>query len=268
MRVVASQPLTRKASPLSNPVLTQAVNRIQSGPAGSLTYEHVKRRGALAMLALITSSLLTWGYFSGVLAMNPEQASMAWGFSIGASLVTLVWILVAAFLLRRVGPVTALGITVLEGAGLGAFSAIFSSAFGLDVVGSALIGTIAGLVGTFIAHSAFGVRVSAKARRVVITVAWSMIVLALFSIICAILGFPLGLFGIGPLGAITAVIGVGIAIFFLLMDFDDISDAVNSGAPVEESWGLVLGLVLSIVWLYTDLLRLVTIFDEDNPLRW
>ena len=55
-----------------------------------------------------------------------------------------------------------------------------------------------------------------------------------------------------------------ISSLFLLIDFDQITRFVESGAPKELEWGLALGLVVTIVWLYVELLRFIALFFNRN----
>ena len=60
------------------------------------------------------------------------------------------------------------------------------------------------------------------------------------------------------------VAGVALAAFSLVMDFEMIQQAVNQGLPERESWRMAFGLTVSLVWLYTELLRLIAIFSSDR----
>ena len=68
----------------------------------------------------------------------------------------------------------------------------------------------------------------------------------------------------GTFGPLVAVFGVGLATFFLAMDFDQASKAVAIGVPQEESWRVGFGLMVSVVWLYLEVLRLLSILRNDR----
>jgi len=63
---------------------------------------------------------------------------------------------------------------------------------------------------------------------------------------------------------VLCVLGVGLAAFSLIMDFDLISQAVRAGAPEHESWRLAFGLLVTLIWLYLELLRLISIIAASN----
>jgi uncharacterized YccA/Bax inhibitor family protein len=62
----------------------------------------------------------------------------------------------------------------------------------------------------------------------------------------------------------VAIFGVGLATFFLAMDFDQASKAVAAGVPHEESWRVGFGLMVSVVWLYLEVLRLLSILRNND----
>ena len=61
-----------------------------------------------------------------------------------------------------------------------------------------------------------------------------------------------GLLGIG-----ISLLGVGLAAYALAIDFDDIGNAVRAGMPEKVSWKLAFGLIVTLVWLYLEILRLL-----------
>jgi len=60
-----------------------------------------------------------------------------------------------------------------------------------------------------------------------------------------------------------AIAGVAIASFFLVLDFDQIEKGVRAGVPQEQSWVAGFGLMVTIVWLYMEVLRLISILRRD-----
>ena len=68
----------------------------------------------------------------------------------------------------------------------------------------------------------------------------------------------------GPLGIVFAVLGVALACFFLLIDFDTIVNVVERGLDRQYEWFAAYGLVVSIVYLYIRLLRLLARLNRRN----
>ncbi|HKK80960.1 MAG TPA: Bax inhibitor-1/YccA family protein, partial [Prolixibacteraceae bacterium] len=67
--------------------------------------------------------------------------------------------------------------------------------------------------------------------------------------------------GGGTFGLIFSLIVTGISAFSLLLDFDFIERGAEAGAPKYMEWYGVFGLLISLVWLYVNILRLLSIFS-------
>jgi uncharacterized YccA/Bax inhibitor family protein len=59
------------------------------------------------------------------------------------------------------------------------------------------------------------------------------------------------------------VVGVLIAAFFLMLDFEAISQGIKLGAPERESWRMAFGLLVTLIWLYLEFLRLFAILSRS-----
>ena len=70
-----------------------------------------------------------------------------------------------------------------------------------------------------------------------------------------------GFYGVGGLGIIICLAGVGIAAFFLVLDFEAIKQGVAMGLPERESWRMSFGLLVTLVWIYLEFLRLFAILS-------
>ena len=56
---------------------------------------------------------------------------------------------------------------------------------------------------------------------------------------------------------LISAFGVGLAVFNLILDFDYIENGVRNGLPEKESWRAAFGLMVTLVWLYLEILRLL-----------
>ena len=65
----------------------------------------------------------------------------------------------------------------------------------------------------------------------------------------------------GPVGIGISLVIVGVAAFNLLLDFDFVERGVAAGAPAKTEWYAAFGLLVTIVWLYLELLRLLAILQ-------
>jgi uncharacterized YccA/Bax inhibitor family protein len=68
----------------------------------------------------------------------------------------------------------------------------------------------------------------------------------------------------GATGLLIAVAAVALASFFLVLDFDQIEKSIAAGVPQQESWRMAFGLMVTIVWLYLEVLRLLSILRNSD----
>jgi uncharacterized YccA/Bax inhibitor family protein len=72
----------------------------------------------------------------------------------------------------------------------------------------------------------------------------------------------LGLRDGGPLAIVFSLVVIGVAAFSLLLDFDMADEAIRRGAPAKFAWYIAFGLLVTVVWLYLEILRLLSYFRD------
>ncbi|MCT1366471.1 Bax inhibitor-1/YccA family protein [uncultured Kocuria sp.] len=166
---------------------------------------------------------------------------------------------------KKVSPGLIIAYSVCEGAFLGALSKSFESQFG-GIVLMAVVSTLVVFLG-MLALFAKGVRISGKVAKVV---GIGMIAYLVFMVGNIVYGAFTGssmrdftVFGI-PLGVIIGLLAVVMACVCLISDFQHIDGALKAGIPQQESWRLAFGLILTVVWLYVEILRLASYFMPRN----
>ena len=82
-------------------------------------------------------------------------------------------------------------------------------------------------------------------------------------LVLSMFGSQLGLFGFGGLGMLFAVAGLVLGVFMLILDFDFVEQGIATGIPERESWRAAFAMTVSLVWIYTNLLRILAIFSDD-----
>jgi hypothetical protein len=108
------------------------------------------------------------------------------------------------------------------------------------------------------------IRVTPKFQRVMFGAMIGYLGLAVVSIIASFTGTPGGLYGVSGLGLILAAGGVVLASLFIVMDLDQIDRAIKAGVPQVESWRAAFGLMVTLVWLYLEMLRLIAILRGND----
>ena len=121
--------------------------------------------------------------------------------------------------------------------------------------------TIFAAAATLLAYRLFNIRVTNKFRKFVMIGTLAYAGLLLVNIILSFFGAGF-LFNGGNLVLMLAVsaLGIGLAVFNLILDFDYIEQGIAMGADASESWRAAFGLTVTLVWLYVEMLRLLSYF--------
>ena len=228
----------------------------------------------------------------GLFAILLVTAVVGWVWTLGGSFaitgdayqrVTMVpWIvgLLGGFVLamivsftarKKVRPALIFGYAAFEGLFIGSISAFFEVLWP-GIVMQATLATAA-VVGVTLALFASGkVRASAKATKVFMIAMAGYLVFALLNLVLMwtnVLpeGQAFGLYsakiaGI-PLGLIIGVLVVIMAAYSLVLDFDQIQQGVRNGAPREYGWVGGFGIMVTVVWLYVEILRMIAILRSN-----
>ncbi len=156
-----------------------------------------------------------------------------------------------------------------EGIFVGGISNIFNTMWD-GIVLQAVIGTLV-VVGVTLALFASGkIRASKRATKIFLV---AMIGYAVFSLVnfgLMIFGATDGMFGLRsieiipgvPLGAVIGVFVILLAAYSLVLDFDQVQQGVRNGAPRIFGWSAAFGIMVTVVWLYVEILRLLALFRE------
>lgn len=109
------------------------------------------------------------------------------------------------------------------------------------------------------------IKVTKKFQSIMIVALVSYMLLGLASLVAALFGVGggWGFYGVSGIGLAICLIGVLLAAFFLLLDFEAISQGIKLGAPERESWRMAFGLLVTLIWLYLEFLRLLAIFSRN-----
>ena len=225
---------------------------------GRMTYEDTLVKTGLSFLVLVIGAVIGWVLGDYLL------------ITIGAAIIGFVLAMVNTFK-REPSPALVLAYAFVEGVFVGGISMIYT----LLVANSALVpmavfGTL-GVVGVTLALFASGkVRASKRATQVFLV---ALVGYAAFSLV----NFGLMMFGVTnspfglrdfaiqlgpfsiPLGVILGIFVVLLAAYSLVLDFDGIKRGVTMGAPRKYAWTAAFGLMVTVVWLYLEILRLLAI---------
>jgi len=211
----------------------------------------VNKTGILLICAFATAA---WTWYRYLASGSPASVS---GLMMLGVFGGLIMALVTTFK-KEWAPVTAPIYALLEGLVLGGVSAMFDMRWpGIAIQAVAL--TFGTLLALLLAYSSRMIRVTQKFQLGVVAATGGIV---LFYFLQMILGFfhvPFlsSVNGNGTIGIVFSVIVVGIAALNLVLDFDFIERGVNYGAPKYMEWYGAFGIMVTLVWLYLEILRLL-----------
>ena len=231
-------------------------------PSAPMTIDSVVQKTGITLGVVVLAALATWIALPEVTESTADTALPAVGAaatigSLGAFALSMV-----NSFKRVVSPALVLAFAVFEGVALGAISMLFNVAYP-GVVQGAVIGTFAAFAGTLAAYKILDIKVGDKFRKFVVAAVFGMIGLSVMELVLGLFGAQIGLFGVSGLGMITAVAGLVLGVFMLIMDFDFVEQGIRYGAPERESWTAAFAMTVSLVWIYTNLLRILAYFSQD-----
>ncbi len=237
----------------------------QAGVGRSLTIDDVVTKtgitlGVLSLVAIVSYFLVS------------ANAELAAPFTFVGAFGGLGLVLLATFGRKQDNKAIVLSYAALEGLFLGAISfllanvAVSSSNAG-SLIGQAVLGTIGVFFGMLAVYKTGAIRVTPKFTRMLVASLFGVLALMLGNLVLAMFGVGggegLGLRSGGPLAIIFSLVCIGIAAFSFLIDFDAADQMIRAGAPEKAAWGIALGLTVTLVWLYIEILRLLSYFQSD-----
>lgn len=241
-----------------NPVLNKIESKAETSNYSYVTGETATFSGIATKTGILLSiifgiSLIIWTNLS---TFEPHLLGMI----IGGMIVGFISVIAAS---RSASPFFTILYAISEGLVLGSISAIVNYAYqGQGIVADAVLITFAIFAFLLIAYSTGIFKVGFRFRKIFYTALFSVFIFYFFY-------FMLGLFGItliqiqNPGILIALTLGMVIlASFSLLIDFDNCKLAVKDGVPKKSEWYLSLGLLVSLVWLYIEVLRLLLIISS------
>ena len=168
-----------------------------------------------------------------------------------------------------VRPALIFAYAVFEGLFIGGISAFFEVQFP-GIVVQATLATVS-VVGVTLALFASGkIRASKKATKIFMIAMVGYLVFSLLNLVLMWTGINQNAFGLRsveimgiPLGLIIGVFVVIMAAYSLVLDFDQIQQGVRNGAPRKFGWMGAFGIMVTVVWLYVEILRIIAIVRSN-----
>ncbi|HEY1442952.1 MAG TPA: Bax inhibitor-1/YccA family protein [Mycobacterium sp.] len=239
-------------------------------------YQEAKVSRPVTIDDVVTKTGITLGVLTVAAIVSyflvASNVALAMPLTLIGALGGLGLVLVATFGRKQDSPAIVLSYAVLEGLFLGAVSFVFanfqvSSANAGALIGEAVLGTFGVFFGMLVVYKTGAIRVTPKFTRMLVAAMFGVLALMLGNFVLAMFhvggGTGLGLRSGGTIAIIFSLVCIGIAAFSFLIDFDAADQMIRAGAPEKAAWGIALGLTVTLVWLYLEILRLLSYLQND-----
>ena len=235
-----------------NPVLSDKSFNVTAVGEGRMTIDGVVNKSAILLGLLLLSAYWVWSKFFETFIFADVAAYM-WLGIIGG----LITAVITTFK-PRVANITAPLYALLQGLALGGISAFLESRYpGIVIQAVAL--TFAVFFSLLAVYRSGLIKVTENFRLMVVSATGGIFVVYMLSFVLGVFGINMpfihdsGLFGIG-----FSLVVIAIASMNLVLDFDFIESGVEKGAPKHMEWYASFGLIVTLVWLYIEILRLLS----------
>ncbi|QPK79872.1 Bax inhibitor-1/YccA family protein [Corynebacterium lizhenjunii] len=258
----------------SNPVMNSLTNSESTNPyavntAGMgldsterpITVDDVVTKTGITLGVIVLGAVVN---FFIATAVNPGLAMM---LTLVGALGGLITVLVASFGKKWGSATVTLIYAAFEGLFVGGFSFMFtnvtvSGASAASMIGQAVLGTIGVFLGMLFVYKTGAVRVTPKFTKILTAAMIGVLVLALGNFLLAIFTGMSPLRDGGALAIVFSLVCIVLGALSFLADFDQADHLIRTGAPAGHAWGVALGLAVTLVWLYTEILRLLSYFQN------
>ena len=238
---------------------TQSLEDAYAAPSATRTDAMTVNGTVWATAALLVLVIASGAYGWSSVDVTSESVSLpGWIFPVvlGALGVAILTIF-KPNLARFTAPVYAL----LEGAFLGAISGLYNAAYDGIVVQA--VGLTIGVFAVMLfLYGTRIIKVTEKLRMGIFAATGAVFLVYMANMVLSLFDAEVPfLHDTGPLGIGISLVIVAVAAFNLLLDFDFVERGVAAGAPAKTEWYAAFGLVVTIVWLYLELLRLLALLQ-------
>lgn len=215
----------------------------------TMTIQGTVNKTFILLLLVLATAVYSWNQYLS----NPETIlPLILIGGIGGFIVAMITIFVP-----KAAPFTAPLYALLEGLFIGAISAQYEVQYG-GIVFQAVLLTIGVLLSLLLAYKSGFIKVTQNFRLGVVAATGAIFVVYLISFVGSFFGFNIPhLHEATPLGIIISIVIVIIAALNLVLDFDYIENASEKRVPKYFEWYGAFGLLVTLIWLYLEILRLL-----------
>lgn len=229
----------------ANPALNAKTFDVAGTGSQVMTLQGTVSRTSMLLALLFAATMLTW------------NKAPSFGLLVGSLIGSIIFALITIFK-KPAAPITAPLYAICEGVLLGAISTTFEARFP-GIVFQAILLTFGTLGALLLAYTSRLIKPTENFKLGIVAATGGI---AIFYLVAMILGFfgmqiPM-IYSSGPVGIGFSAVVVVIAALNLVLDFDFIEQGAERGAPKYMEWYAAFGLVVTLVWLYLEILRLLS----------
>ena len=249
----------------SNPALSggEAFRTGEAAYGEGMTISGAVNKTGLLVILCVASAAWTWNRFFGAAAISPEAAAQSVGLPMIAGGIGGFILAIVTIFKKEWSAITAPIYALLEGLVLGGVSAMLEMRFhGIAIQAVSL--TFGVLVAMLVAYRTGLIKVNDKLRLGIVAATGGIMIFYFLQFILGFfhVGFLNAVNGATPLGIGFSVVVVIIAALNLVLDFDLIENGARYGAPKYMEWYSAFALMITLVWLYFEILRLLAKMRE------
>ncbi|GAC58241.1 hypothetical protein GOHSU_35_00360 [Gordonia hirsuta DSM 44140 = NBRC 16056] len=266
--IPGAQQAAWQAGQQNNPYLSEQGFAPAPTTGRQITVDDVVVKTGITLGVLIAVAIATYAAIA-TRATEAAQSSLAMPLLAVGAIGGLVLVLVASFGRKQDNPAIVLSYAAFEGLFVGAISFVFANFVVADgvtagaMIGQAVIGTLGVFVGMLVVYKVGAIRVTPRFTRMLMAGLFGVLGLMLVNLVLGLFGVDTGLRSGGPIAIIFSLVCIALAAFSFLIDFDAADKLVKAGAPEKAAWGVALGLTVTLVWLYVEILRLLSYLNSD-----
>jgi uncharacterized YccA/Bax inhibitor family protein len=228
-------------------------NVVVSAGTDRMTIDDVVVKTVTLLGIVAVTGGLTW-------ALLPRENSLP--VLIGSAILGLVLGLVNSFS-KTVRPALIVAYAVVEGVFLGIISRFFEDFYN-GIVLQAALGTFGVFFVMAALYKAKVIRATPKFTKYLIAAMGGIVVLLLGNLLLGLFGVQTGIREAGPLGIGISIVIIVVAALSFILDFAMIEEGVRQGAPRKFAWLAAFGLLVGLIWLYIEILRLLSYLRGDD----
>jgi uncharacterized YccA/Bax inhibitor family protein len=231
----------------------------QTGPQpyGAFPGQTADRPMTIDDVVMKTAITLGLAIITGALTI----AFQAWWLALPGLIIGLVTSLIIIFKRTPSAPLV-LTYAAAEGALLGAITGLFERIYP-GIAFQAILGTFGVFVAMLIVYKTGAIKVTPRLTKWIIGATVGVVIVLLADLVVNLFGGDLGIRDGGPLSIVFSLIIIGIASFNLLLDFEQATQMIRGGYPAKWAWYAAFGLMVTLVWLYLEILRLLAYLQRN-----